>query len=512
MRANGLRRADLEAVLNATECCAGASTMQEFAKRVVAGLQTLVSCDVASYDEVHLEDGRSWGYTAPAGVASKDATQVLAEYGRENPLIRLAIETPHETPRSWSELENASQMHSTNLYNLLYRRIGLEDHLAAILPSGSPGVAVGAVAGRSTPGFSDRDRLVMDIYRRQLGPLRHLIMTSDRLRRALACSPMAVLGVDSSGVIRSVCDDLSDVTGSDSVPRVGNRMADPVDSWLQTCRTSPEPAADVRTFGELWYRFVPGETEDLVVVGRAAPDASRESGWLVGVMGGFRLVGPAGPVAIGGKPAELVKLLAVAGGILPADEVIESLWPEVDPEVGHRRLRVVLHRVPHQPSPLVVRRGDALALDSRVTVDLRTFEEGASAAMAATRRRDASAVSLVEGALSHYRADLLPEDTYRDWATGPRERLRRQRLELLDVLAADAEARGDVDRSVSLLSQAIEADPVDETRRVRLGWLLLGARRRSAAVCVVRAAEELARDLGLGVSPELAALRAAARG
>ncbi|MHB8504380.1 MAG: hypothetical protein ACYDEN_01445 [Acidimicrobiales bacterium] len=37
--------------------------------------------------------------------------------------------------------------------------------------------------------------------------------------------------------------------------------------------------------------------------------------------------------------------------------------------------------------------------------------------------------------------DLLGEDVYKDWTTLPRERLRRRRLELLDALAAHAEAQ-----------------------------------------------------------------------
>ncbi len=54
----------------------------------------------------------------------------------------------------------------------------------------------------------------------------------------------------------------------------------------------------------------------------------------------------------------------------------------------------------------------------------------------------------------------LPADRYADWAAVPRERLPRRHLPLLDLVAEDAIARGDLDEATSLL----------DTRSARIRW------------------------------------------
>src|SRR5688572_29039016 len=80
------------------------------------------------------------------------------------------------------------------------------------------------------------------------------------------------------------------------------------------------------------------------------------------------------------KPAALVKLLALAPAHrLHREQVLEALWPELDPEAAANNLRGALHHARRQleaagaaPGLFLVRAGDTLALGppDRVAVDV----------------------------------------------------------------------------------------------------------------------------------------------
>jgi ATP/maltotriose-dependent transcriptional regulator MalT/DNA-binding SARP family transcriptional activator len=225
----------------------------------------------------------------------------------------------------------------------------------------------------------------------------------------------------------------------------------------------------------------------------------------VTVLGGFGVTSGGRLVAMPeGQPEQLVKLLAASGGRLHADEAIEALWPEVDPDRGRKRLRNVLNRLRTGAGELVVRDGESLRLAPEIEVDAIRFEEEAARALATGLPGERSA--LARAALARYRGDLLPDDPYEAWAAGPRERLRRRCLALLDLLAGEAEARGDAAEALRLLERGIDADPYEQERYLRSARLLLGQGRHVAAARVLRRARDVLERLGLPAPPELVEL------
>jgi DNA-binding SARP family transcriptional activator len=209
-----------------------------------------------------------------------------------------------------------------------------------------------------------------------------------------------------------------------------------------------------------------------------------------------------------GRPASLVKLLAVRGGRLSADAAIEALWPGVEPTSGRKRLRNVLNRLREAVGELVVRDGDSLSLGS-AEVDVSLFEENALAALAEPHAPGAA--DRARAALELYSGDALLDDLYEDWAVEPRERLRARALSLLDLLAARAEADGEIDEALRLLERAIEADRVDESRYLHAAQLLVRQGRRGRALDVLRAGAAALRELDLQPSEQHRALVRAAR-
>ncbi len=229
-------------------------------------------------------------------------------------------------------------------------------------------------------------------------------------------------------------------------------------------------------------------------------------GYAIRLLGGFSVRAGAEEVQVpAGRPATLIKRLAVARAPLPIPVVIDLLWPDADEATGRMRVRNLLHRLRAACGELVQRDGDALALVD-AGVDAWAFDEAAGAALGA---QGGARAGLARQALAHYGGELLPDEQYEAFATAPRDRLRRRYLELLDVLAADARERGDLDEAIRLLDRAIEAEPLDETRSLTCGELLLQQGRRGSARLVVQRAAALRDQLGLRPSPRAERLLAA---
>jgi DNA-binding SARP family transcriptional activator len=225
----------------------------------------------------------------------------------------------------------------------------------------------------------------------------------------------------------------------------------------------------------------------------------------VDVLGGFTVtVGGSAVDLPAGRPTHLLKLLAVRGGQESVDVVIDELWPDAAPDRGRPLLRNVLHRLRRDTGhELVVRAGERLSLLPGTVVDLARFEDLSGRA----RHGGTDAVAAARAAVGAYRGPLLPDDLYEPWTALPREHARRELLAALDVLAADAEARADVDAAVDVLEQAIAEDPDGDHRYLRAARLLAAAGRPGLALAMLdRAAAALA-QLGLAPHAEHQALR-----
>ena len=221
----------------------------------------------------------------------------------------------------------------------------------------------------------------------------------------------------------------------------------------------------------------------------------------VRMLGGFSVIGADGAVRTPqpGHPSTLVKLIAL-NGITTADTAIDWLWPDADTATGRARLRNVLNRLKERSGALIVREGDTLRLAGDVIVDVAEFESAASEAFSAAAEER---LGRARRAVALYAGDLLPGDIYEDWATGHRERLRRRFVSLADAVAADAEARGDTEEAARLLDLALEIEPLDEVRTLRLCEMLQSSGKAMSASGVAKRCIGLLTELGLEPGAEL---------
>jgi DNA-binding SARP family transcriptional activator len=79
-------------------------------------------------------------------------------------------------------------------------------------------------------------------------------------------------------------------------------------------------------------------------------------------------------------------------------------------------------------------------------------------------------------------------------------------LQLLDLCADAATARGDLDETRRVIELTIDLAPYDDTRYLRAATTLLEQGRRGAALTVVRRARAALAELGLQPPPNLISL------
>jgi DNA-binding SARP family transcriptional activator len=169
----------------------------------------------------------------------------------------------------------------------------------------------------------------------------------------------------------------------------------------------------------------------------------------------------------GRRPAELVALLALAERrVLLRDQVLEALWPHLDPQAGAANLRKAAHHARQAlgRDDAVTLAGGRVALFPGIAVetDVQDFERRAAAALK-SGDPDACARAADAGA-----AELLPEARYEEWTRSRRDHLTRVRVDLL--------------RRARAWERLVEADPADEEAHRELMRTALEAGNRHAAI------------------------------
>lgn len=186
------------------------------------------------------------------------------------------------------------------------------------------------------------------------------------------------------------------------------------------------------------------------------------------------------------RAAQLVQLLSLQPGRrLTRDQVIDALWPHLDPDAGSANLRKAAHHARHalgRHDAVVMNGGEVLLWPERtVRVDADEFDCSADSALI---RRDAAECAELAQA---YGGVLLPGSLYEAWTVAARERLRVRHLELLRV--------------AGLWEQLARLEPTDEPAHRALMQRELQAGNRAAALRWYAHLREALQD-SLGVTPD----------
>jgi DNA-binding SARP family transcriptional activator len=188
------------------------------------------------------------------------------------------------------------------------------------------------------------------------------------------------------------------------------------------------------------------------------------------------------------KARSLIKLLALAPRhILPSEQLMELLWPDVDPTTVANRFHQTLLEARRALATTGTRAHATMLLHLRrqvlslqppggLVVDVDEFDDAT-----ATARRTADPAAY-EAAIARYTGDLLPDDCYEEWAADRREALRQTYLSLLLELASLYAARQQTVQAISVLRKIVAFDAAHEEAHAGLMRLFALTGRRQQAL------------------------------
>jgi LuxR family maltose regulon positive regulatory protein len=200
-------------------------------------------------------------------------------------------------------------------------------------------------------------------------------------------------------------------------------------------------------------------------------------------------------------------LLTQRGQMLQREEVMETLWPGLDPDAGQRDFKVALNALNRALEPereagaesaYVVRQGSSYGLRTGADIWLDTelfeslIEEGDRAPSGSEAR-----VEAFQAALELYEGDYLQEALYEDWASAERERLSTLYLRTAEKLAAIRVRQGRYDQAIDLCRDILSMDDCWERayRLMMIAYARQGNRPRALRV-YRRCRETLQQALG----------------
>lgn len=200
-------------------------------------------------------------------------------------------------------------------------------------------------------------------------------------------------------------------------------------------------------------------------------------------------------------------------GMLDRDQILEMLWPDLDPETARRDFKVALStlckvlepdRPEGTPSAYIVRDGsryglrpnadlwlDVEEMEALIAEGDRLLEEDPDGAMERYRR-----------ALALYRGDYLEDCLYEDWCSEERERLTTLYLRTADRVVELLAQREAWEEVLAVCPEILARDPCWEPayRWMMIAYARTG--RRAQAVRVFRrCVERLREDLQVEPSP-----------
>jgi DNA-binding SARP family transcriptional activator/tetratricopeptide (TPR) repeat protein len=186
------------------------------------------------------------------------------------------------------------------------------------------------------------------------------------------------------------------------------------------------------------------------------------------------------------------------------EQVIDALWPEMEPEAGANSLNQTSYFLRHILEPTATDESAANLLDSKADLiwldpDLVRSRSSECQGLLAVMRRDPSP-ELVTKLAETYRGRFAMDFIYDDWASAFRDSLHASYLDRVErAIVADTNA-GAFERALSVAQLAMQADP--EAEQIELCLLRLYRRMGATAA----AAEQYAHYAGvlrdqLGLEP-----------
>lgn len=212
----------------------------------------------------------------------------------------------------------------------------------------------------------------------------------------------------------------------------------------------------------------------------AEPVQAQAPGMNVFLLGDFRVIMNETLVTgwPGGRGRAIFAFLLIQHGHCAHREVLmDTFWPDADPEAARKNLNVAIHNLravfrQQIADPVILREDTIYRIDPQLALwlDFTAFEQHVKTGGLLERsgKPAASIISEYEAALQLYQGDFLADHPFEDWAILERERLRVLYLETLDRLSMLHFDEGSYRACIRLCQRMIAHDACREDAHCRL--------------------------------------------
>lgn len=209
---SSLEESDTAAILRLVETLTTAQTLGDYARMTMVGLIELIPCIDTSYNEMNPSAGRIQWASEPVNSKMDEFAPLFARLMRQNPLVRHFEDTGDTRAMMWSDLMSLDELRQTELWQEMFRPLGVHAQMALVVPT-PPGIVVGFAVNTGADGFSERDRAVFNTLRPHLAHFYRSIQLQEEARQTPGWTGALA---DGDGVIEAVtanAKDLADQTG-----------------------------------------------------------------------------------------------------------------------------------------------------------------------------------------------------------------------------------------------------------------------------------------------------------
>jgi DNA-binding CsgD family transcriptional regulator len=161
---------------------------------VLAGLASLVECDVITYQEIGINPDRLGRYTDfPEDSLDPASVAVFETYFHEHPLLVHYRATGSSGPAKISDFVSRRRFHRLSIYSEYFRHIPVDDQIAFSVDCAADGLIAAFALSRSGSDFSDDDRAILCAIKEPLTNGLRRVRDRRSARAALAAADSGTL-------------------------------------------------------------------------------------------------------------------------------------------------------------------------------------------------------------------------------------------------------------------------------------------------------------------------------
>jgi DNA-binding CsgD family transcriptional regulator len=199
--AERLEAGDLQTILDLVHALSDVGDPDEFLDVSLRGVMDLVPCAVATINEVVPSADRVVGWTRPESFdIPPGAAEALSRLAGDHPLISYMANTGDGSAHRISDFWSQDEFHRSELYEEVYRPMGVEYQMAVGFPVPRPTI-LGLAMSREVLDFSDRDLLALDAMRPHLVQGWQTVRDRCQLQALLNAAEDAITAQDSGLIV-----------------------------------------------------------------------------------------------------------------------------------------------------------------------------------------------------------------------------------------------------------------------------------------------------------------------